>query len=139
MKQRAFLDTNIIFDLLGRRDPYYAPAAALFTAIEKGMVEASASSLTYANLHYVLRKTIGSGKAVEALKSLRKLVAILPVDDAVIVHALDSTFIDFEDAIQYHTALANNFSYLVTRNQKVFRSAKLSIVTAEECLAQISA
>lgn len=139
MKPRVFLDTNIIFDLLGHRDPYYAPAAALFSAIEKGVVEASASSLTYANLHYVLRKTIGTRKAVEALKSLRKLVAILSVDDAVIVQALDSSFGDFEDAIQYHTALANNFSYLVTRNKKDFRSAKLSVVTAEEFLAQISA
>jgi len=36
--QRAFLDTNIIVDLLGRRDPYFTSVAALFTAIEKGTV-----------------------------------------------------------------------------------------------------
>lgn len=76
MRPRVFLDTNIIFDLLGRRDPYYTHAAGLFAAIEKGVAEASASSLTYANLHYVLRKEIGARKAVETLKNLRKLVAI---------------------------------------------------------------
>lgn len=73
------------------------------------------------------------------MKRLRKLVTILPVDDEVIANALDSTFTDFEDAIQYHTALANHFSYLVTRNRKDFRVTRLAVVSAEEFLAQISA
>jgi len=139
LKQRIFIDTNIILDLLGQREPYYAHAAGLFSAIEKGLVDACASSLTYANLHYVLRKEIGSRKAVEALKNLRHLVAIAPVDDAVIVQALDSAFSDFEDAVQYYTALENNVSYLVTRNQRDFRTATIAVGTAGEFLAQLFA
>jgi predicted nucleic acid-binding protein len=138
VKQRIFIDTNIIIDLFGHREPHYVHAAGLFSAIEKGLIDAFASSLTFANIHYLLRKKLGSRKAVEALKILRKLVAILPVDDAVIDQALDSAFNDFEDAIQYHTALANNVSYLVTRNQKDFRTATINVCTAEEFLAQLN-
>jgi predicted nucleic acid-binding protein len=138
MKQRIFIDTNIIIDLFGRRDPYYSPAAGLFSAIEKGLFDASVSSLTFANIHYVLRKELGSRKAVEALKNLRKLVTILPVGDSVIAQALDSVFTDFEDAIQYYTALDNNIPFIVTRNRKDFRTATISICTAEEFLAQFN-
>ena len=138
MKQRIFIDTNIIVDLFSRREPYYIHAARLFSAIEKGLIEAYVSSLTFANLHYLLRKESGSNKAVEALKNLRKLVAILPVDDGVVVQALDSGFNDFEDAIQYHTALASNISCLVTRNQKDFRTAAIKVCSAEEFLASFT-
>jgi len=137
VKHRVFLDTNIIFDLLGRRDPYYPHAAALFSAIERGLVEASASSLTYANLHYVLRKEVGSRKAVEALTDLRKLVAILPVDDAVIARALASDFNDFEDAIQYHAALAKGVEVIITRNTRDYSNAAIPVMTAGEFLAHI--
>ncbi len=138
MKQRIFIDTNIFLDLFCRREPFYFQAAALFSAIDKGKVEACASSLTYANLHYVLRKSIGSHKAVEALKNLRKLVPILPVDDTVIAKALDSNFSDFEDAIQYYTALENSLPVIVTRNRKDFRAATITTCTAEEFLAQFN-
>lgn len=137
MKQRIFVDTNIILDLLTSRVPHYAAAVRLFSAIEKGAVEAYTSSLSYANLHYILRKEVGSPKAIEVLKNLRKLLAILPVDDAVIDQALDSAFTDFEDAIQYYTALDNNISYLVTRNQKDFRTATIPVGTAAEILASL--
>lgn len=140
MKQRIFIDTNIIVDIFCHREPFYAPAAALLSLIDKGGVEAYASSLTYANLHYILRKTLGSRRATETLKSLRTIVAILPVDDTIIARALEDTaFSDFEDSIQYHTALENNLSYLVTRNQRDFRSSVIAIGTAEEYLAQLSA
>ena len=137
MNQRIFVDTNIILDLLTRRAPYYAAAARLFSAIEKGRVEACTSSLSYANLHYILRKEVGSPKAIEVLKNLRKLLPVLPVGDAVIDQALDSAFTDFEDAIQYHTALAGNITYLVTRNQKDFRTATIPVVAAAELLAHL--
>ncbi|HEY4744982.1 MAG TPA: PIN domain-containing protein [Desulfuromonadaceae bacterium] len=139
MKQRIFIDTNIIVDIFCHREPFYTSAAILLSLIEKGKIVAFASSLTYANLHYVLRKTIGSRQATEALKNLRKIVAILPVGDTVIAHALESSFRDFEDSIQYHTALENNISYLVTRNQRDFRLSAITVGTAEEFLAQLSA
>jgi predicted nucleic acid-binding protein len=136
LKQRIFLDTNIIVDLFSQRIPFYTHAAKLFTAIEKGMVEANSSSLTFANLHYILRKEKGSRQAVDVLKKLRKLVVILPVDDEVIEQALDSGFNDFEDAIQYYTALAHTIPYFITRNIKDYKASTIPVMTAEEFLAQ---
>ncbi len=138
MKQRIFLDTNIMVDLFSQRIPFYAGSAKLFVAIEKHAVEAYASSLTFANLHYILRKEIGSRQAVDVLKQLRKLVTILSVDDAVIEQALDSGFNDFEDAIQYCTAHTHTIPYFITRNIKDYKASTIPVMTAEEFLAQFT-
>ena len=39
--------------------------------------------------------------------------------------ALSSDFSDFEDAIQYYTALDNKLEIIITRNKKDFKKSKL--------------
>lgn len=138
MSAAVFVDTDIILDLLTRRDPFYMAAARLFSLVERGEVEASVSSLTFANLFYILRKELSGPRAVEVLKKLRMLVAVLPVDDRTISRALDAGFRDFEDAVQYHTALEAGISVLLTRNGRDYPHPAITVCTAEEFLARRS-
>jgi predicted nucleic acid-binding protein len=134
--ETIFVDTDIILDLLTRRDPFYPAAARLFTLVERGELKACASSLAFANLFYILRKEITAPRAVEALKKLKLLLTLLPVDEPVISQALDSGFRDFEDAIQYHTALAGKVATLLTRNGRDYPNPSITVCTAEEFLAR---
>ena len=136
MKQHLFIDTDIILDLLARREPFYRSAARLFSLVEKGELKASVSSLTFANLFYILRKETSSPKAVDILKKFHRLVSVLAVDDRIIVQALDAGFTDFEDAIQYHTALSRNIPTLITRNVRDYRRPVIVVCTADEFLAR---
>jgi len=138
LKQTVFVDTDIILDLLARREPFYLSAARLFAHVERGTITACVSSLTFANLYYILRKATSSAMAVQALKKFRQLVTVLPVDDKIIVRALDSGFSDFEDAIQYHVALQKNISCIITRNIKDYRKSTIIVCTAEEFLSRQS-
>lgn len=131
----VFVDTDIILDLLTKRQPFYRAAAALFSRVERGELKGCASSLAFANIFYILRKETSAAKAIAVLKKLRQLVAVLPVDDAVIGRALDAGFTDFEDAIQYHTALAGAIGCLITRNTRDYRKPAIRVCTAEEFLA----
>jgi predicted nucleic acid-binding protein len=133
--ERIFIDTDIILDLLARRPPFYNHAARLFSRIERQELTACVSSLTFANLFYILRKETSISTATEILKKFRRLVTTLAVDNTTIAHALDSGFADFEDAIQYHTALQHGIKTLVTRNIRDYRKATITICTAEEFLA----
>ena len=136
MKRTVFVDTDIILDLLTRRDPFYTAAARLFTLVERGEIKACVSSLTFANLFYILRKELSAPKAIEVLKKLRQLVTVLAVDDKIVLLALDGGFTDFEDAIQYQTALSKGIACLVTRNTKDYRKPVITVCTAEEFLAR---
>lgn len=136
MKQTVFVDTDIVLDLLARREPFYAAAARLFSLAETGDLGLSVSSLTFANLFYLLRKQVSARHAQEVLRDFKQLVTVLPVDDVVVEQALNAGFTDFEDAIQYFSALSAGCTVLLTRNGRHYKKAAISIFTAEAFLRQ---
>lgn len=133
--KKIFVDSDIILDLLEKRQPFYRHAAELFSLIEKRRIKAHVSPIIFTNLHYILRKLTEKEQAVKALQKLKLLVTILPVDEKIIGLALASEFSDFEDAIQYYTAKENGLNCLLTRNKKDYKKADITIMTAEEYLA----
>ncbi len=49
-----------------------------------------------------------------------------------------SQFKDFEDAMQYHSAMHAGSEAVITRNGKDFTNSKIPVMTAGEYLAMIS-
>jgi predicted nucleic acid-binding protein len=131
MKQKVFVDTDIVLDLLARRELFYDAAACLFSLAETGNINLSVSSLTFANLFYILRKQVSARHAHDVLLNFKQLVSVLPVDDAIIEQALKAGFTDFEDAIQYYCALSAACSSFLTRNGRHYRKSAITIFTAE--------
>ncbi|MFQ5603687.1 MAG: type II toxin-antitoxin system VapC family toxin [bacterium] len=131
---KIFIDSDIILDLLAKRNPHYDYAARLFTLVEKKQIKAYTSPLVFANIHYLLRKLTSNEQAKQNLRKLRTLVKILSIDKKVIDLSLFSEFKDFEDAIQYHTANNNGLKFLITRNKSDYKNTKITVCTAEECL-----
>jgi predicted nucleic acid-binding protein len=134
MIARVFLDTDVILDLLLAREPFFGAAAALFVALQDGRIEGCVSPLIFSNLFYILRQQLSAPETMTALRKLRLLVRVLPIDEQVVDLALASSFKDFEDALQYYTALAHDLGALVTRNKRDYREAKLPILDARECV-----
>jgi predicted nucleic acid-binding protein len=132
--EKVFIDTDIALDLLGQRDPHYSPAALLFTLADKGKIEINISSLSFSNLNCLLARQYSSYESRRILISFKVLVKVLPVDDKIIELALSSKFQDFEDAIQYFTAIENGINVLLTRNIKDYKLAAIAILTAEDFL-----
>ncbi|MBK9254996.1 MAG: PIN domain-containing protein [Saprospiraceae bacterium] len=132
--ERLLVDTNIVLDLLSKREEFYYEAQELFTLADNKKVELFVSALTFANTHYLLCKYQKLDNARKTLIKFKVLVSVSPLDDKVIELALVSDFKDFEDAIQYHTALENGIDIIITRNKKDFKNSKLPIMTAKEYL-----
>ncbi len=131
---RVFIDSDIILDVLAKRNAFYIYAAKLFTLLDKGDVYGFTSPIVFANIHYILRKEKSKKYALKSLRKLKSLISILPIDEKIIELALDSSFNDFEDAIQYHTAKSYEVNFIITRNKKHYKQSKISICTAEEYL-----
>lgn len=131
--KKLFIDTNILIDLLSRREPFFEEAAALFSMADKDQADLSVSSLTIANTSYVLLKQMNPGKAKSVLRKLRLILKVLPLNDKIIDLALnDDMFTDFEDGIQYFMALENQQDVIITRNLKDFKNSKLPAMTAKQ-------
>jgi len=134
MMERLLIDTNIIVDLLSKRKNFYQEAQELFTLADEQEIKLYISSLTFANTHYLLSKELNSNEARKVLIKFKLLVSILPLDDKILELSLSSDFNDFEDAIQYYTALENKINTIITRNKKDFKTSKLPVLTAKEYL-----
>jgi predicted nucleic acid-binding protein len=131
---KILVDTNIVLDLLTKRKDFYLPASKLFTLADNGKVRLAISSLTFATTYYLLSRELDTAKAKEILRKFKVLVIVLPVDDKVIDLALNSDFKDFEDAIQYYTAIENKQEIIITRNLRDFKLSSLPVLTAEDYL-----
>ena len=133
--KKLFVDTNVVLDLLAQREEYLS-AAQLFTLGDKCKVSLHVSSLSFSTIHYVLRKLLGNDETMKVLRDLELLVEIAALDAKIIQLALnDDDFNDFEDALQYYSALAVNADVIITRNLKDFRSANVPTLTAGQYLA----
>ncbi len=131
---KILVDTNIIVDLLAKREEFYVSASRLFTLSDNNKVNLSISSLTFANTYYILSRELKPDKVKEILRKFKLLVHVLPLDEKIIDLSLNSDFKDFEDAIQYFTAIENNLEIIITRNLKDFKLSKLPVMTAETYL-----
>jgi hypothetical protein len=91
---------------LSWREPFFEEAAELSSLADKKKVGLLVSSLTIANISYALLRQMDSFKAKSILRKLKLIIKVLPLDDKIIGLALnDETFSDFEDGLQYFTAI----------------------------------
>lgn len=134
--ERLLIDTNIVLDLFTKRQEFFFEAQKLFTLGDKGKAKLYISSLTLANTHYLLSKQFNSIEARKIIMRFKVLVNVLSMDDKIMELALVSDFADFEDAIQYYTALENSLDIIITRNQKDFKLSKLPVFSAKEYLSK---
>lgn len=130
-----YLDTNIVLDLLANRVPFYADAARLFSMADKKEINLSVSALTFANTNYILLQSKKPEEAKQILRKLKLIVQVLPLDEKIIELALNDTdFKDYEDALQYFTAIENGADVLITRNLRDYRKANIPVLTADQYL-----
>jgi len=132
--KKIFVDTDIIIDLLSGRKLHYESAAELFSYADEGNVKIAVSALSFANVNYIVSKQYSADQARKKLLKFKALVTVMAVDNKIIELALASDFKDFEDAIQYYTALENGINILLTRNLKDFKKAEITVLTAEQYL-----
>jgi len=134
---RLLIDTNIVIDLLSKREKFYDEAADLFSRADKKELTLAISSLTFANTNYILTKLKSAKEAREILRKFKVLVEVLSLDDKITELALsDDNFPDFEDGLQYYSAIENQIEIIITRNKKDFKNSKIPVLTAKEFLAR---
>lgn len=134
---RLLIDTNIVIDLLAKRHGFYEEAAQLFTRADKKELILTISALTFANTNYILTKLKSAKEARVILRKFKVLVEILSLDEKVTELALSNDlFTDFEDALQYYSAIESQVDVIITRNKKDFKASKIPVLTAREFLAK---
>lgn len=128
----VFLDTNVIIDFMGERDGFFDDASAIFSMIVDGSIHASVSSLTIINCAYILKKAFGSDVMLEKLDQLCQILDIMPIAKEQVQNAISLKPYDYEDAVQYLSALPYHPDMVITRDKKGFNDLDILVMTPAE-------
>jgi predicted nucleic acid-binding protein len=136
--KKVFIDTNIVLDFALKREPFTTSARTVFDRIVKKEIAGYISTASITDMFYILRKSQGREKSLEFLKDLVKTIHLLIVSKEIIEDALYSEFKDFEDAVQYHTALTHAMDVIITRDTKDFINSDIPVCDPAEFLSEKS-
>jgi len=132
--RNIYLDTNIIIDFLTNRGDGANAATQLFNYYAHHNKKINIASISYTNIYYILKKYLNSHKKViQSLAILFELTETVDTTKLIIQQAIQSNFNDFEDAVQYHSALSKSkIDVIVSRDRKGFKNSNIPVMDAEE-------
>ena len=131
---KIFIDTNVLIDVLCERESFYDDAAAIWSLAEQGRFTSFIAAVSVTNIYYIVRRLGDHRKAMKAVILLRDIFSIAACDEQILNQAMDAKMPDFEDAVQYFSAIHAEAEIIITRNVKHFPKAGIPAVTPAEFL-----
>ncbi len=135
---KVLLDTNIIVDVALEQEPFFTNSETVLSLVEQRQIQGYISASSFGDLFYIIRKQKGRDLAIEFLREIITFCQIATVESTTINMALTVNFRDFEDAIQYSTAVLNHLDAIITRNPSDFPVTVPRIITPEQLIHEFS-
>jgi predicted nucleic acid-binding protein len=123
---RTFLDANILVSLVNKECPLFSTTAPILSLADKNGFLLYTSPLCLAITFYFAEKKFKSNKAKSKIQILAEHINITTVDERVVSATLKNTAInDFEDGLEYYSALEKNCNCIITEDVDNFIFPKL--------------
>jgi len=130
MEYKLFIDSDVVIDFFTDREPHANPASELFELNEQGKVKLYLSALSINNIYYSVRRFLGHKKTLEVVEALTEMTEIVGTTKKEIIQALKNNFTDYEDSVQYSSALTiKDLDLIITRNIKDYRKSSIAVMT----------
>lgn len=134
---KLLIDANIILDVLHQREPHCKDSSLIWKMCETNKATGYVSSLTFANIVYVMKKELSPKRIEEVLNALSLIFIFVDLTMVDLKNAVASQMKDYEDAIQVNTAERVGAEYIITRNVKDFLGSKIPAYTPTEFLSRV--
>ena len=134
MIKKVFIDSDILLDVALARSPFFNASKQILAMAENNLIIGNISSNCIANVYYILRKSGGDNNARKFIFNIVKFMTVITIDHQNVLEALKSKFTDFEDALQYYSAVENQCEYIITRNIEDYETSTIKVLLPEEFL-----
>lgn len=131
------IDTNIILDVLMDRPEFIKDSSMIWKLCETGRAKGYLSTLSYANMMYIMRKQMTPEQIEEVFHRISLIFEFADFSSNVLERAVGMKWKDFEDAVQSATAESVRADYIITRNIRDFAKSKVMAFTPAEFLARL--
>jgi predicted nucleic acid-binding protein len=138
MTKKVLIDTNVIIDVLAKREPFFDYSAQILRLSEAGDIAAFVSANSVTDIFYILRKYIQNTSVLAfTMQNLLSIVDVADILKADIQRAFDLEFTDYEDALQARCAKRIKADYIITRNPTDFANSPVPALTPETFLEEV--
>ena len=130
MAYKLFVDSDVVIDFFTDREPHANPASELFDLNEQKSVKLYISAVSINNIYYIVRRFLEHKKTLEVVETFTEMIEIISTTKTEIIQALKNDFQDYEDSIQYSSALMiNDLDAIITRNTKDYKNSLIAVMT----------
>lgn len=130
------IDANVILDVLLNRSEFVKDSSIIWKLCETGQVKGYVSTLSFANMMYIMRKQLDSKQIQDVFRKLKLIFEFSDFSSSILEKAVNMQWEDFEDAIQSATAESIHANYIITRNVKDFLKSDVPAFTPSEFLVR---
>jgi len=134
---KVLIDTNVILDILVKREPFYIPSARVWTLVKEEIIEGYLSAISVNNLYYIIKRLRGQKTAESFVDQILEDFEIIGLTKNILKQARTIPKKDFEDLIQYFSGIHEGCEFLVTRNEKDYPTIGIRIMAPPELLKTI--
>ena len=134
--KRVLFDTDVLLDFLFDRKPFSDHTLKLLLACQDKKMIGFLTPVIFSNMYYILRQQSSHTYVKEKLDVLLSILRVLLMSEQTVHLALNSSFKDMEDALQYFSALKNaDVDAILTRNTKDFKKSAIPVFLPSEWIA----
>lgn len=132
---RIFLDANVLISVLCNEYPQFTFCSRVLSLADNPKFEVYTSPLCLAIAFYFAEKKNGNAKARNKIAILSTKLHLTSVDELTVTKTNANKRIhDFEDGLQYYSAVNSKCKAIVTHNKDDFYFSELEVLNAEEFL-----
>ena len=134
---KVLIDTNVLMDVLTKREPFYLDSAKIWSLINEEIIEGCISAISVNNLYYIIKKLRDQRTAEAFTDQILADFKVIDLSPHILKQARTVPKKDFEDLIQYFSAIHEGCDVLVSRNKKDFPSLGVAIMKPTELLKKL--
>ena len=130
------IDTNVILDVLLRREQFLEKSSKILLLSEKRIIDGYVTASAVTDIFYITNITYkDKQKSMNLLKELLKTIGIAAVSGEEIYRAIDFNWNDFEDAVQYTAGEHIQADYIITRDTHGYKDNAIQVIQPADFLS----
>ena len=135
---RAYIDTNILVDIVFSRKEFLADAQRVFAIGYAEDAQLMVSALSFVNTVYLGKKyNYPKEEVLAKLRMIADFVDVVDLRGQNVIEMLESDWKDYEDATQYRSAIDEQADCIVTRNKKDYKLSSIAVLTPAEFIRKV--
>lgn len=129
---RVFLDANILVSVLNKEYPLFTLTSRIISLAEKSKFTLFTSPVCLAIAFYFAEKKYKSASAKNKIQILCDHINIAATNKSTVLQSLNNPAVnDFEDGLEYYSAVENKCDCIITEDVDDFYFSKVEVLSSE--------